>query len=275
MLYPMYITTEQQEQLKYEVLSKDFSIFLTRYLMKWCEETDDMGTMIMRKNRLINMSRTIQCKRIYVLESDDIGNYESAEFAWHDSHFHLIFRELPTVELIEYLCDLIHYGYFKVDFLNELLAKEGASFKLVKSRGTISVDVYSIEEIEESNKEATHPNIRTLVARMDGAFEQEDYSNVLHASASIFETMAKDIIGIPSIQDQTLGGFFGLYRTDSELPEEILNYILETYNKRNSTPLAGHGSLSVPDIAKKDALILVEMTKAFVRIEYRMQRETV
>lgn len=177
--------------------------------------------------------------------------------------------------LIEYLCDLVHYGYLKVNFLNDLLAKEGASFKLVNSQGKISVEVYTIEQIEETTTVAAHPNIRTLIARMDAAFEQEDYSNVLHASASVFETMAKDIIGIPSIQDQTLGGFFGRYRTDSELPEEVLNYILETYNKRNSTPLAGHGSLSVPEIAKKDALILVEMTKAFVRIEYRMQRETV
>ncbi|WP_268225125.1 hypothetical protein, partial [Sinomicrobium oceani] len=67
--------------------------------------------------------------------------------------------------------------------------------------------------------------------------------------------------------------FFDRYRNDSKLPSEILDYILETYNNRNSTSLAGHGSLTIPEITKEQSIILNEMTKAFVRIEYRIQRE--
>ena len=84
--------SEQVEQLQYEVLSKDFYIFLTRHLNLWCEETEDGETALIRKNRLINFSRTISGGKIYTL-TDDI---ETIEFAWHDSNFLLIFRELDT-----------------------------------------------------------------------------------------------------------------------------------------------------------------------------------
>lgn len=274
MKFAIYLTEEQSEQLKYEVLSKDFYIYLTRYLMDWCETTDDATVLIMRKNRLINLSRTISGGKIYTLTSDDWGNFESVEYAWHDSHFMLIFRELSTIQFIEFACDLINYDYLKVDFLNVALKKEGASFSFSKPRGgKIEVHVTSIEEIEQANVSDEHVNIRTLVARMDTSYDSNDYANVLHSSASIFETMAKEIIGIATIQDKTLKSFFDRYRADSKLPSEILDYILATYDARNTTALAGHGSLKVPTISKEQAIILIEMTKAFVRIEYRIQRE--
>jgi hypothetical protein len=116
-----------------------------------------------------------------------------------------------------------------------------------------------------------HPNIKILITRMDNAFSREDYAEVIHSSASIFETMAKDIVNISSIQDQTLKSFFDRYRKDSGLPKEILNYILEVYESRNTTPLAGHGSTEIPQIKKEHALILCEMTKAFVNIEYKLR----
>jgi len=269
MKFPKYITDEQINQLKYEVLSQDFYIFLTRHLNDWCEKIQDGLTKIMRKNRLINLSRTISGGKIYTL-TDDL---ESIEFAWHDSNFLLIFRELNTIEFIEFICDLINYEYFKTDFINDLLKKEGASFYIYSASGNLAIEIYSIEKIEKENLNKEHLNIRTLVARMDSAFENEDFANVLHASASVFEVMAKDIIGIESIQDQTLKSFFDRYKNDSKLPPEILDYILEIYNNRNTTSLAGHGNLTIPEITKEQAIILNEMTKAFVRIEYRIQRE--
>ncbi|MDD2982263.1 MAG: hypothetical protein PHQ74_02640 [Crocinitomicaceae bacterium] len=269
MKFPKYVTDEQIKQLQFEVLSQDFYIYLTRYLFEWCEETGDALTSVIKKNRLINLSRTISGGKIYTL-TDDL---ESVEFSWHDSNFLLIFRQLDTIQFIEFICDLINYEYFKVDFINQLLKKEGASFYLYSSSKGLEIEIYSIEKIEKENLDGEHVNIRTLVARMDSAFENDDFANVLHASASIFEVMAKDIIGITSIQEQTLKSFFERYRNDSKLPAEILDYILKTYDSRNSTALAGHGSLSIPDITKEQAIILNEMTKAFVRIEYRIQRE--
>src|SRR5690606_23015025 len=130
-------------------------------------------------------SRTISGGKIYTL-TDDL---ESIEFSWHDSNFLLIFRELNTIEFIEFVCDLINYEYFKIEFINDLLKKEGASFFIYSSAGKLGIEIYSIEEIEKENLDEEHLNIRTLVARMDTAFQNEDYANVLHASASIFETM--------------------------------------------------------------------------------------
>jgi len=119
---------------------------------------------------------------------------------------------------------------------------------------------------------SVHPNIKVLLDRMDDALDRGDYSSVLHASASAFETMAKDIVGIPGVQNQTLGSFFNRYRNDSILPVEILDYILATYELRNTAPLAGHGSTQTPSMDRKTAIALSEMTKAFVRIEYKMRQ---
>lgn len=108
---------------------------------------------------------------------------------------------------------------------------------------------------------------------MENSLENDDYSGVLHSSASVFETMAKDIVGIPTIQDKTLKSFFDRYKLDSKLPDPILDFILETYDKRNVTPLAGHGSLEAPNVTKEQAIILAEMTKSIVRIEGKLKRE--
>ncbi|MDI5887603.1 hypothetical protein [Flavobacterium yafengii] len=273
MKFPMYLEDGQIEQLEYEVLSKDFYIYLTRFFNHWCEETNDFASMVMRKNKLINLSRSVSGGKIYTLNVDDWGEFMSEELAWHESHFFLIFRDLSIFEFIEFAGDLIKLDYCKPRFLNDLLKKEGASFKFYYSESKLKIEILSIEEIEKANLNSEHINIRTLVNRMDVAYEQNDFASVLHSSASIFETMAKDIIGIETIQDKTLKSFFDRYKTDSKLPTEVLDYILATYDKRNITSLAGHGSLTIPNITKEESIILIEMTKAFVRIEYRIQRE--
>lgn len=269
----MYLEEEQIKQLEYEVLSKDFYIYLTRFFNNWCEETNDFATMVMRKNKLINLSRTISGGKIYTLNVNDWAEFMAEELAWHESHIFLIFRDLSIFEFIEFAGDLIELDYCKPKFLNELLKKEGASFQFFYADSKLKIEVMSIEEIENANLDSEHINIRTLVNRMDVSYEQNDFSGVLHSSASIFETMAKEIIGIETIQDKTLKSFFDRYRTGSNLPTEILDYILATYDKRNTTSLAGHGSLTIPNISQEDSIILIEMTKAFVRIEYRIKRE--
>jgi hypothetical protein len=212
MKFPKYLTKEQVKQLEFEVLSKDFLIYLTRILLDWTEDTEYLESVIARKNRIINLSRTITGDKIYVLESDDMGVYEQAEYDWHDSNFLLAFRRLDTIEFIEFACELLRSGYFDVDFLNVSLKKEQASFRFRKNDQKLEVEVFKLDEIEEADISEEHPNIRLLVSRMDNFLENEDYSGVLHSSASIFETMAKDVVGIPSIQDKTLKSFFERYK---------------------------------------------------------------
>lgn len=114
-------------------------------------------------------------------------------------------------------------------------------------------------------------NIEFLVKRMNSAFQRRDYPGVLHASASIFETLAKDIVDEPSVQEKSLGSFFDLYARESALPEAILLYIRDVFRLRNKTPLAGHGNVQAPEITREAAIVLSEMTKAIVQIEYTLQ----
>jgi hypothetical protein len=92
----------------------------------------------------------------------------------------------------------------------------------------------------------------------------------LHASASIFETLAKLVFGNPNVENETLGAFFNGYRNRSALPAPVLDYILETYKRRNVEPLAGHGSTAAPTVSAKEASTLIEMTKMCVRLERRL-----
>lgn len=113
-----------------------------------------------------------------------------------------------------------------------------------------------------------HPNINFLLKRMESAIQNNDAPCVLHASASIFETIAKNIIDIDSIQNKSLGVFFERYQKNSILPKEITNYILSIYQRRNREPLAAHGSTLQPEITMQEAIIIAELTKAFLRIEF-------
>ena len=128
------------------------------------------------------------------------------------------------------------------------------------------------DPIEEGSSLGEHHNIKLLMQRMESALVSKDFPGVLHAAASIIETMAKDIVDLPSVQNQTLKSFFDRYRKDSALSNEILDYILSIYESRNSTPLAGHGSTRTPEISKEQALTICEITKAVVRIEYKLRR---
>ena len=132
---------------------------------------------------------------------------------------------------------------------------------LLSARNVIAIKDNTFDE---------HPNVRLLIDRMMRALYSFDPAAVLHASASIFETLAKDIIRIDSIKDQPLGSFFERYRKDSNLPKEILDYILSIYNRRNNEPLAGHGSTNDPSITQSEAIVLAELTIALVKIERQL-----
>jgi hypothetical protein len=138
------------------------------------------------------------------------------------------------------------------------------------NKTVFTVDVE--DQLPTQNIPFLHPNIPLLIERMDDALKRDDYPGVLHACANIFETLAKDIVAIPGVQNQTLKSFFERYRKNSTLPNEILDYILSIYDLRSTTPLAGHGSTLTPSISREQAVSLSEMTKAFVNIEYKLRK---
>ena len=79
--------------------------------------------------------------------------------------------------------------------------------------------------------------------------------------------MAKIIVNLPTIENQTLKSFFERYKIDSNLPVPLLDYILSIYEKRNIEPLAGHGSTTPPTISYNEAIVLAQMTKALITME--------
>jgi len=270
MKFGIYLDQSQRGQLEFEVLSTEFKVYLVRLI-----ERDDRFKRhsLIQMNRLINRSRSFQGKPIYVLEGDDWGAYEDAEYAWHNGEFELIFRRLGTVQLVEFVAELIEQEWLDLDEVNKALNIEKASFTYAWRGESVVVDVQSIEDLEDEPLDEEHPNIRVLVHRMELSLDNKDYAGVLHASASIFETLAKDVVGIPTIQNQTLKSFFARYEKDSRLPKKLRQKILSVYEARNTTPLAGHGSLSTPSISQKDAITLSELTKAIVRIEYLLGQQ--
>lgn len=270
MKFTIYLDESQKKQLEYEVVSTDLKVHLVRLIER---NPRFRKHLLINMNLLINRSRTLVGKTIYVLEAGDWGEYEDCEYAWHNGEFELIFRRLDTVHFVEFLCELIDREWLEASDVNDLLKQEGASFSIEYENGEIQPSVLSLEELREQPIENEHPNIRVLIDRMESALEVKDYGGVLHSSASVFETLAKDVVGIPTIQNQTLKSFFDRYKKDSQLPEELQKKILATYEARNSTPLAGHGSLEQPNISHEESVTLVELTKAFVRIEYLLSTQ--
>jgi hypothetical protein len=267
--YPIFLSIQDKKQLEFEVVSQELRVHLTRLI----ERNDRFAKNdLINRNVLINRSRSLAGQTIYVLNADDWGDYEDCEYAWHFGEFELCLRRGGTIAFIELLCEVLERQWLNVDEVNSLLKQEEASFRFVQSGNNVSVDVFTLEKLEEESPlENEHGNIRLLVQRMNLALKGKDYSAVLHASASIFETLAKHIVGSSTVQNQTLGSFFTRYQKDSQLPADLQAKVLATYQARNSTPLAGHGSLQLPTITETEAVTLCELTKAFVRIEYTLQ----
>ena len=279
MKYTRHTTAPQIQALEYETVSRELKVFLTRILLEKISDPENSEMSLIRKNHIINISHNIQGKEIFVLECDDWGHFEPPIHAWHDGEFHLIFRRLDTPQFIEFTGDLIEQEYISVDWINGLLEKEGSSFRYNNKEEKLRIDVLSIKEMEdliqaasaEGSAPSPHDNIRVLISRAEDARKNNDASGIVHACASIFETLAKDVIGDPKIENQTLAGFFSKYRTESNLPAPVLDYILDQFKKRNSLPIAGHGStLAPPAMTEMEMVTLIEMTKAFVSVEGRL-----
>ncbi len=273
MIYTKYLASDDVKALELEIVSQDLKIFLTRELQSKIESGEFPEHNIISQNIFINKSRSLAGLPVYVLEGDLDGYFHPAENAWHNGEFQLVFRRLTTILFIEFIGDLIKNGYFEKNEINDYLERDNVSFRFKTNEdGELAVEVFPLDKVE-SESPPEHPNIRVVASRMDDALKRDDYAGVLHASAVIFETMAKDIVGISTVQNKTLKSFFDRYRKDSLVPGEILDFILNVYDSRSTEPLAGHGSTKEPEISKETAIVLSEMTKAFVRIEYTLHKE--
>ena len=228
---------------------------------------------LIQLNRCINVANAVVGRPRYVLESDEF--YEPVEFGWHWGEAELLMVRPSTAQLAETLGDLLQERLLDVGEVNDVLKDDGLLFSYTLRESlddgfAVSINVDEVSSLEDEI-ESDHPNIRVLVARMERALEANDPSAVLHSSASIFETLAKDVVANPNVEDQSLGSFFAAYRNASRLPAELLDYMLEVYRRRGAEPLAGHGHTKEPSISVEDAVVLSELTKSIIRVERQLQ----
>ncbi len=268
--------------LEREVVPSGARLELTRIIRYRCsipEGDDDGGIALLRENEFINIANQVMGKPIYVLEGGQWGEYHPAEHAWHHGQRELIMRVPDTTELAEILADYLQRGMMQIPTVNRILRNYNCGFTYEDvgngDEFKVGIAVTSEDAIPEPDLSQEHPNVRKLVHRMETALADNDYAAVLHAAASVFETLAKDLINNPKVNDQTLGGIFGAFRVASNLPPAILDYIHQIYKDRNSTPLAGHGSVAQPNLDKATAVVLVEFTKFAVRTERSLRDQKV
>lgn len=266
----MYVglTRAQKKELEFEVISERVRLNLARLFREVTRREDgDSDIQIILKNRIINIARQIEGLPLYRLESDSDGYYFPQEEAWHFGELELISRRPETKDLIEILCDLIQEDLIPIEEVNNIFLENNSKIIFIEKSGNTQVEIENVNSEPDEDIKSEHPNIRKLIKRMEVLFNAQDYSGVLHTSASVFETLAKDVIKKPTIEDKSLGSFFESYKKHSKLSEPVLDMIKLIYDKRSTEPLAGHGQTAEPTITREEAAILMEMTKAFVRME--------
>ncbi|MEC3833641.1 hypothetical protein NQS42_02080 [Bacillus sp. C10(2022)] len=251
-----------KKELEKEYIPYDTRLKFTRLIRVKCQHENEIFT-IYQQNRFINIANSVIGRQKYLLEAGPEGDYLRIEYAWHSSEIELIMFRPNTVKFVEIISDYISVNLLNENEVNEILKDGNLSFKFDKGKLIIK----PIEELDELSDEE-HPNIRKEIERMKLLHENKHYSGVLQAAANIYETLAKDILkSNDKIQDQTLRSFFDLYKKHSRIPKQILEYIEEIYNRRNKEPLAGHGSIKEPTVTKENSVVIIEMTKAIVKIE--------
>jgi hypothetical protein len=264
------LNKSQKKQLEYEVVPYSAKLQLTRLLRAWIESADNTNDWVIRANSIVNICRNVMKLPVSLVEVNEWGDYEYYDAGWLRSEIEVAMRRPDTIELIETLADLIQADWVGIDEVNDILSDNGVAVSFEKDERSVKVRIISLEDIEDEDDDVEIPNIRHLIQRMETALESSDFPGVLHSSASVFETLAKDVFQNPNVDDKSLGSFFEGYRKASRLPAPVLDYIKAVYDRRNTEPLAGHGQVSTPSITQEEAIVLSEMTKAFVKIERKL-----
>ncbi|HLM79889.1 MAG TPA: hypothetical protein VK302_04570 [Terriglobales bacterium] len=267
------LTKNEQRSLELEIVPHEARLKLTRLIRDKCSCEGESAIELVRTHDFVNIANQVMERPIYRLEPDAWGeDYAHVDYAWLRGQRELIMRVPTTIELVEILADYLQQGMLPQGMVNVILEECNCGFsfgiqELYNGKTTVTVRVVPVEEIPEPDLSQEHVNIRFLVERMDRALADKDAAGVLHVAASIFETLAKDVLKNPNVENEPLGGFFESYRNRSLLPNPILDYMLQIYKDRSTTPLSAHGRTAIPEISEQQAVVLAEMTKAIIRSE--------
>lgn len=204
MEFPLILTDEQVAELEYEVIPNAVKTNLTRHLRR--DKQDRDSSDLYWQNDVINRARTLAEMPVYVLTPDDLGDYMSQEYAWHRGEFETCIRRLNSIQFVEFVAEAVENGWVGIGFVNSLLSKANTSIVLDRSNENhVVVDIVPTADLNTDLEQDHRPNVRTLIARLDRELAAGDYAAVLHCSAVILETVAKDVVGTAGVAEQTLG----------------------------------------------------------------------
>lgn len=274
------LNIRMREQLELEVVSTSARLQLTRLLRKSVKVTnanseDAHQIELIRQNKIVNIVNNSVGRPIYTLELSD-WDYLPAEYAWHNGEIEVAMRRPDTATLAEILADLIEETNIRATDVNQILNADGCGFRIYLEDNDALIKILDVTELpDQPVGSAKYTNVRKLVERMDRAMQDKDWSLVLHTGASIFETLAKQVVPNPNVQNQSLGGWFSQYRNHSKLATPLLDVMEEIFKRRNIEPLAGHGSASDPSITQQEAIQIRELAVVLVRLERALTETTI
>ena len=267
----IYLSKDDAISLKYEWIPLSAKVQLTRLLDRYCPPHVNPRTRIPYLQRIVNLANNLSERKFFDLDTDQFDDYFPEDVARLETEFMICIRRLNPIQFIEFLGTVVEYEYIDINDANIILKEINSSVAIeLDTTGHLSISILPMADKSALDNDAS-PNLRTILRRMDSYLNDEDYAAVLLNSAMAIEFISKQIYGSSKIYNQSFGSYFEGYKNKTTLPEPIIDWMLQIYKRRNTEPLASHGSPLHPSITCEEASLIAEMTKAFIRYEFRMQ----
>jgi len=267
----IYLSKDDAISLEYEWIPLSAKVQLIRLLDRYCPPHVNPHTRIPYLQHIVNVANNLSERKLFDLDPDHYGDYFPEDVARLESEFMICIRRLNPIQFIEFLASVVEYEYIDINDANIILKEVNSSVAIeLDTTGRASISILPMADKSALDNDAS-PNLRTILSRMDSYLNDEDYAAVLHNSATAIEYISKQIYGSSKIHNQSFASYFKGYKNKTTLPEPVIDWMLEIYKRRNTEPLAAHGSPLPPSITCEEATLIAEMTKAFIRYESRMQ----
>ena len=267
----IYLSKDDAISLEYEWIPLSAKAHLIRLLDRYCPPHVNPRTRIPYLQRIVNLANNLSERKFFDLDTDQFDDYFPEDVARLETEFMICIRRLNPIQFIEFLGTVVEYEYIDINDANIILKEINSSVAIeLDTTGHLSISILPMADKSALDNDAS-PNLRTILRRMDSYLNDEDYAAVLLNSAMAIEFISKQIYGSSKIYHQSFGSYFEGYKNKTTLPEPIIDWMLQIYKRRNTEPLASHGSPLPPSITCEEASLIAEMTKAFIRYEFRMQ----
>ena len=267
----IYLSKDDAISLEYEWIPLSAKAHLIRLLDRYCPPHVNPRTRIPYLQRIVNLANNLSERKFFDLDTDQFDDYFPEDVARLETEFMICIRRLNPIQFIEFLGTVVEYEYIDINDANIILKEINSSVAIeLDTTGHLSISILPMADKSALDNDAS-PNLRTILRRMDSYLNDEDYAAVLLNSAMAIEFISKQIYGSSKIYNQSFGSYFEGYKNKTTLPEPIIDWMLQIYKRRNTEPLASHGSPLPPSITCEEASLIAEMTKAFIRYESRMQ----